>query len=305
MHFRGARRVGNMYACVFRDARAKDLAMLTPSTPVATPNSFDSTNTAKAATVEASARAAFRAQLQAATDNETKVAKDTATAAAATAAAAQQSVVDVPDPMSNLSTVAIAGAMNSLPAALNMMRNIAMASASGTLTDADRQVLQTEYAQLTAKVVSTVGSVSADARAQSSTSQDKEREDNAENTWRQDGDDRRSTLTQTVEMPQQTVQYQPVERTVTTQKQTLVPDGHGPQKDPQVDFRTHELHVGTDSYEPVSVRQSMTHPTTPATFGRVETHAETQHTFIAQAAQITQFVQVAQTEHVAPVVAVA
>jgi hypothetical protein len=288
-----------------QDARAKDLAMLTPSTPVATPNSFDSTNTAKAATVEASARAAFRTQLQAATDNETKVAKDTATAAAATAAAAQQSNIEVPDPMSNLSTVAIAGAMNSLPAALNMMRNIAMASASGTLTDADRQVLQTEYAQLTARVVSTVGSVSADARAQSSAAHDKEREDNAENTFREDSDDRRSTLTQTVEMPKQTVQYQSVERTVTTQKQTLVPDGHGPQKDPQVDFRTHELHVGTDSYEPVSVRQSMTHPTTPATFGRVETHAETQHTFVAQAAQITQFVQVAQTEHVAPLVAVA
>jgi hypothetical protein len=301
MHFRGARRVGNMYACVFRDARAKDLAMLTPSTPVATPNSTD----AKAATVEASARAAFRAQLQAATANETKVANDTATAAAATAAATQQSAVEVPDPMSNLSTVAIAGAMNSLPLALNMMRNIAMASASGTLTDADRLTLQTEYAQLSAKVVSTVGSVSADAQAQSSTAHDDKREDDAENARREDSDDRRTTLTQTVEMPKQTVQYEPVERSVTTQKQTLVPDGHGPQKDPQVDFRTHELHVGTDSYEPASVRQSMTHPTTPETFGRVETHAETQHTFVAQAAQITQFVQVAQTEHVAPLVAVA
>jgi len=277
--------------------------MLTPSTPVATPNAFDSTNTAKAATVEATERAAFRAQLQAASDNGTTVANDTAAAAAA--AAAQQSAMDVPDPLSNLSTVAVAGAMNSLPAALNMMRNIAMASASGTLTDADRQTLQAEYAQLTAKVVSTVGGVSAGERAQTSGRHDDERQDNAGNTWRQDSDDRRTTLTQTVELPQQTVQYRPVERTVTTQKQTLVPDGHGPQKDPRVDFRTHELHVGSDSYEPVPVRQSMTHPTTPETFGRVETHAETQHTFVAQAAQITQFVQVAQTEHVAPLVAVA
>ena len=201
--------------------------------------------------------------------------------------------------MTSLSTVAIAGALNSLPAALNMMRNIVMASASGTLTDADRQTLQDDYAQLTAKVVASVGSAGAGAQTQSSTARDDEREDNAGNTWRESSDDARSTLTRTVETAQQTVQYQPVEHSVTTQKQTLVPDGHAAQKDPQVDMRTHELHVGTDSYEPVSVRQSMTHPTTPATFGRVETHAETQHTFVAQAAQITQFVQVAQTEHVA------
>ncbi len=274
--------------------------MMTPSTPGATPVSPDSTNTAKAATVEASARSEFRTQLQAAAANEERVANLTAAAAAA-----RRATTEVPDPMASLSTLAVVGAMNSLPAALNMMRNIAMASASGTLSDADRQTLQAEYAQLNAKVVASVGSASAGAQTQSSTTRDNEREDNAENTWREDSDDRRSTLTRTVERPKQTVQYEPVERTSTTQKQTLVPDGHGPQKDPQVDFRTHELHVGTDSYEPVSIRQAMSHPTTPATFGRIETHAETQHTFVAQAAQITQFVQVAQTEHVAPLVAVA
>ena len=274
--------------------------MMTPNTPVATPGSLDSTNTAKAAAVEASARSEFRAQLQAAAANEERVANLTAAAAAA-----RQATTEVPDPMTSLSTVAVVGAMNSLPAALNMMRNIAMASASGTLTDTDRQTLQAEYAQLSAKVVASVGSASAGAQTRSSTTRDNEREDNAENTWREDSDDRRSTLTRTVEMPKQTVQYEPVERTSTTQKQTLVPDGHGPQKDPQVDFRTHELHVGTDSYEPVSIRQAMSHPTTPEAFGRIETHAETQHTFVAQAAQITQFVQVAQTEHVAPLVAVA
>ena len=274
--------------------------MLTPSTPIPTPFSNDATNTAKTARVEAGARAAFRDELRVATAHETHLADN-----AANLAAARQAAMQVPDPMTSLSTVAVAGAMNSLPAALNMMRNIAMASASGTLTEADRQTLQSEYAQLTAKVVSSVGSVSAGEQAQQSTAHDDEREDNAENTWREDSDDHRTTLTQTVEVPKQTVQYLPVERTATTRTQVLVPDGHGPQRDPQVDFRTHELHVGTDSYEPVSVRQSIEHPTTPETFGRLESHAETTHTFVAQAAQITQFVQVAQTEHIPPVVAVA
>ncbi len=274
--------------------------MLTPSTPIPTPLSTDTTNTAKAARVEAGARSAFRDEMRLATAHETHLANR-----AATVAAARQAAMQVPDPMTSLSTVAVAVAMNSLPAALNMMRNIAMASASGTLTDADRQALQSEYAQLTAKVASSVGSVSAGEQAQQSTAHDDERQDNAENAWREASDDRRGTLTRTVEMPKETVQYVPVERTATTQKQALVPDGHGPRRDPQVDFRTLELHVGTDSYEPVSMRQSMEHPTTPATFGRIETHAETTHTFVAQAAQITQFVQVAQTEHVPAVVAVA
>ncbi len=274
--------------------------MLTNSTPLATPLSIPSTNTAKAAGVEASARASFRNELRMANEHEQHLANN-----AASAAAARQAALEIPDPMTSLSTVAVAGAMSSLPAALNMMRNIAMASASGTLSDADRQALQTDYAQLTAKVVTSVGSTSAGQQAQTSTTRDDEREDNAENTWREDSDDHRTTLTQTTEVPKETVQYQPVERTTTVQKQTLVSDGHAAQKDPRVDFRTHELHVGTDSYEPASMRQSFSHPTTPETFGRIENHAETQHSFVAQAAQITQFVQVAQTEHVAPVVAVA
>ena len=274
--------------------------MLTTSPTIATPLSIDSTPTAKAASVEASARASFRNELRVATEHEGRLADN-----AAAAAAARRSASEIPDPMTSLSTVAVAGAMNSLPAALNMMRNIAMASASGALTDADRLALQTEYAQLSAKVVSSVGSASAGEQAQTSTSRDNEREDNAENTWRESSDDHRTTLTQTTQVAQETVQYQPVERTSTVQKQTLVQEGHAAQKDPHVDFRTHELHVGTDSYEPVSMRQSFSQPTTPQTFGRIENHAETQHTLAAQAAQITQFVQVAQTEHVPPVVAVA
>jgi hypothetical protein len=274
--------------------------MLTPSTPVPTPFSNDSSATAQTARVEASARSAFRNELRVATAHETHVANN-----AATVAAAREAALRVPDPMTSLSTLAVAGAMNSLPAALNMMRNIAMASADGTLSETDRQALQSEYAQLNAHVVSSVGSVSAAAASQQSTAHDNEREDNAENTWREDAYDHRSTLTRTVEEPHQTVQYQPVEHASTTVRLTLVPDGHGPQRDPQVDFRTHELHVGTDSYEPVSVRQSMAHPTAPAELGRLESHVETTHTLVAQAAQITQFVQVAQTEQVAPVVAVA
>ncbi len=274
--------------------------MMTPSSPIPTPFSNAATNTAKSAAVEATARTAFREQMRLANDHEAAVANN-----AATLAVSRQQATEAPDPMKSLSTVAVAGAMNSLPAALDMMRSIVMASAAGTLSEADRQALQTEYAQLSAQVASTVGSVSAGQQAQTSTTHDDEREDNAGNTRREDSDDHRTTLTQTKEMPKETVQYQPVERTTTVQRQTLVEDGHGPQKDPQVDFRTHELHVGADSYEPVSMRQSMEHPTAPETLGRIETHAETQHRFVAQAAQITQFVQVAQTEHIPPVVAVA
>ena len=274
--------------------------MLTTSPIVATPFTPATTATAKAATVDANARADFNMQLQLTKADDARAAN-----VKAMQAAAQDAQSQVPDPMTSLSTVAIAGAMNSLPAALDMMQRIAMASASGTLSDADRQTLQADYAQLNAKVVSSVGSVGASQRQQTSTSHDDERDDNAENTWREDSDDHRSTLTQTVQVAQQTVQYQPVERTVTTQKQALVADGHAAQKDPRVDFRTHELHVGADSYEPVSMRQSFSHATEPATFGRIENHAETQHVFTTQAAQITQFVQVAQTEHVAPVVTVA
>ena len=274
--------------------------MLTPSTPVATPFSPASTPTAQAAKVEANARAGFREQLKDAAANEARVA-DIATAQAD----ARQAATEIPDPMSSLSTVAVAGAMNSLPAALNMLQRIATASASGTLSDADRQTLQTEYSQLTAKVVSSVGSVSAGEQAQTSTARDDGRGDDAGNTPRENSDDRHGTLTQTVERPQETVQYQPSERSVTTQVQTLVADGHGPQRDPRVDLRTHQLHVGADSYEPASVRQSFSHPTAPAGFGRLQTHAETHHVFTIRAAQVTQFVQVAQTEHVAPLVAVA
>jgi flagellin-like hook-associated protein FlgL len=273
--------------------------MLTPSTPpVAAPISYDSTPTAKAAAVEANARADYRQQVQAATRNDAHLAD-----VAATQRAAREAATEVPDPMTSLSTVAVAGAMSSVPAALEMMRSIALQSAAGRLSDTDRQTLHADYARLTAHVATTVGSVGA-SESQTPT-RDDEREDNAGNTWRESSDDRRSTLTQTKVVAQQTVQYAPIQHTTTVQHQVLQAAGHGAPAPPRVDLRTHDLHVGTDSYEPVTVRQSVTHPVEPATAGRLETHAETQRTTAAQAAQITQFVQVAQTQHVPPVVGVA
>ena len=156
--------------------------MLTPSTPVATPFSPDLTNTAKAATVEANARLSQQAQAKAGNANEARVAD-----IAAAQATAQQAASEIPDPMASLSTVAVAGAMSSLPVALNMMQKIVLASASGTLTDADRQTLQSDYAQLTAKVVSSVGSVGAGEQAQTSTAHDGERDDDARDARREQG----------------------------------------------------------------------------------------------------------------------
>jgi len=273
--------------------------MLTPSTPVATQLSYDSTPTAKAAAVEAGARADFRQQEQLATKNDAHLAD-----LAATRRAAREAASEVPDPMTSLSTVAVAGAMSSVPAALEMMRSIALQSAAGSLSDTDRQTLHAEYARLTAHVATTVGSVGAGDASQSS-SRDDERQDNAGSTRRESSDDRRSTLTQTRIVSQQTVQYPRVEHTSTVRTQTLVPEGGAPHAAPAADQRTHQLHVGADSYEPVSVRQSFTRPPEPATFGRLETHSETQRTLTAQAVQITQFVQVAQTQHIPPVVGVA
>jgi len=273
--------------------------MLTPSTPpVATSLSYDSTPTAKAAAVEANARADFRQEVQAATRNDAHLAD-----LAATRRAEREAASEVPDPMTSLSTIAVAGAMGSVPAALEMMRSIALQSAAGTLSDTDRQTLHAEYAQLTAHVATKVGSVGA-GEPQTPT-RDDEREDNGGNTWRESSDDRRSTLTQTKVVARQTVQAEPIRHDVTVQHQVLVADGHGPPSAPRLDLRTHDVHVGSDSYTPVAVRQSVTHPVEPASVGRLETRAETQRSTATQAAQVTQFVQVAQTQHIPPAVGVA
>ncbi len=251
------------------------------------------------ASVEASSRAAFRDQAQAGVSSETK--QETAKAQAAA-----QAAVQVPDVMKGLSTVAVAGAMASTPAAINMMREIALASASGALTDADRRALQDEYAQLSQQVATSVGSVDAGEQAQTQARQrEDQREDDDTGMYRQTSDDRRTTLTQTAVEPVESTEQQPVTRSVTTQRSVLVADGHGTQRDPQQTFRTQRVHVGTDSYEPVSTRQRQSQPILPQTLGHVDNHAETRSVTVVQAAQVTRFVEVAHTQTVAPLSAIA
>jgi len=78
--------------------------------------------------------------------------------------------------MDGLSTVAVAGALSSIPAALGRMRDIAMVASSGTLTDADRATLQAEYSDLNKQVASVVGSVSAGDKASGSPDKGQERD---------------------------------------------------------------------------------------------------------------------------------
>jgi flagellin-like hook-associated protein FlgL len=264
--------------------------MMMLSTPHASPvsNANERANAAQSASVEASAHAAFDAERRAGAANEAKVAATTAQAATAHAVAA------VPDVTQSLSTIAVVGALSSVPAALSLMNSIVTAAASGTLTEADLEKLQSEYAQLRLEVVSAVGSAAAGAETSSSTAHDRDKDDHADDADPETSDDRRSTVSRTVVKAAQYVQHEPVDQVVTTMKSTLVPDGNPVRKNPFVTIRTHELHVGTDSYEPVSTRQTQTRLTTPATFGRLEQHVETHHTFVAQARQITEFAQVSQ-----------
>jgi hypothetical protein len=272
--------------------------MLTPSTlPVAAPFSYDSTPTAKAAAVEANARAEVRQQVQAGARNDAHLAD-----VAATQRAAREAATEVPDPMTSLSTVAVAGAMSSVPAALEMMRSIALQSAAGRLSDTDRQALHAEYAQLTAHVATTVGNVGA---SQSQTpAGDDARGDDAGNSSRQGSDDRRSTLAPPKAVSRHTVPDAPPPHAATVQPPVPVAASHGASPPLRVDLHTHDLHLGTASHEPMSARPSAGHSGEPATVG-LDTHAQTPRTTAAQAAQITQFVQVAQSPHVPPAVGVA
>lgn len=228
--------------------------MLTPTTPLATPFPIEATNTVKPATVDANARAAVQAQLKAGTANEARVAD-----VAAAQTTAQRAATAIPDPMASLSTVAVAGAMHSLPAALGMLQRIVLASASGTLSDADRQNLQSEHAQLTAKVVSSVGSVGAGEQAQTSTAHEGRHDDNAGANGREHGSDHRMPATPSLQARKETAPQKPVEQAPQHQQAPTVP----------------------------------------------ESHAEARPSLAAQAAQVTQFVQVAQPEHAAPKVRIA
>src|ERR1700740_1784600 len=105
------------------EIRTKDHTVLTLSSAPATasPAAYARVDAAEASRGAASARAVKAVEAEAALQG----------ARATGPHAAVASVMD------GLSTVAVAGALASLPAALGRMRDIAMASSSGTLTDAD------------------------------------------------------------------------------------------------------------------------------------------------------------------------
>ena len=200
------------------------------------------------------ARAAVQAQRRAGTANEARVA-DVAAAEADTRRAASA----IPDPMVSLSTVAVAGAMHSLPAALGMLQRIALASASGTLSDADQQDLQAEHARLTAKVVSSVGSVGAGEQPQGSTTHD-DSHDDPKDARRDDG-------------------------------------SHRPPLNPVPTARAGAPRaLAADAHASSTASPGFQAPALPA---HAEHHVETRSS-MAQAAQVTHFVQVTQTGHVPP-----
>lgn len=257
----------------------------------------DRSSSYASASVDASARAAFRNERRAGVAAESQVDETKARAAA-------QPAPEVPDVMKGLSTVAVANAMASTPAALNMMREIALASASGSLSDADRRALQDEYSQLSQQVVTTVGSVSTSEQAQTQ-KRDEERQEDDYRMYRETSDDRRSTLTQTAVEPVESTQQTPVTHNVTVQRSTVVSDGHAQRRDPVQSFRTQEIHVGTDSYEPTSTRQRLSQGTQPANEGHIENHAETRAVTVIEAAQVMRFVEVAHTQITPPLNAVA
>ena len=140
--------------------RTKDHAMLTlSSAPTLTAaNAYARADATEASREAASARAVK--------------AVEASNVMAGVKASGQQSAA--PNITDGLSTVAVAGALSSIPAALGRMRDIAMAASSGTLTDADRATLQAEYADLNKQVASVVGTVS--ASQDTSTSTDKGRD---------------------------------------------------------------------------------------------------------------------------------
>lgn len=237
--------------------------MLTPSSPVAPPFSTAPTNTARSAAVEAHARAAVQAQRQAGAANEARVA-DVAAAQATT----QRAATAFPDPMASLSTVAVAGAMHTLPATLGMLQRIAVASASGTLSDADQQSLQSEHARLTARIVSSVGSVGAGEQPQGSTAHDDTHEGHGTDA-RHDGGGRRPALAPL-----------PSARGVAAQDPAPAAPGHA-----------------------ASAGEAAPAPRGDAAGG--ESRAGAPHDSAAQAAQVTRFVEATQPAHIAPLVAIA
>jgi hypothetical protein len=209
----------------------------------------------------------------------------------------------IPDPvrmMALLSASAGAsgtsGAPASTPATLAMMSDIAVASGSGAISDAQRNQLQAQYAQLQAQFGTTVDSAS-QAQAAADHRRDSDTGDNA-----QSSDDRRSTLTRdSLTQAPQTVQHDPQYQLVTTTKMVQIGQDSAPPKTPVASVRVHELHVGSDSYEPVAVKQTQTRSTRPAGFAQVEAQTTTHRVAVAQVTQIRQMSQVAQVQQLSVV----
>jgi hypothetical protein len=269
--------------------------MTTLSTPAITPasNVHDSTNATQSANVAASARAAFTlAQSEESASAANTVKANDAQRTAAIAKLMQASA-DTPDAASMLSTLAVVNAgLGSVPATLAKMSDIAVASGSGTLSDADRSLLQSQYGQLSQQVTSAVGSLGAGAQ----TSSHHGGGDSNADSNSQSSDDRRSTLTRIVAQAPQIVRHEPVEHLVTTTKMVQVAENTGERAMPGVVVHTHELHVGTDSYEPVAVKQTQMRLSRPATFAQVEAQTTTHRVAVAQVTQIVQMSQVAQVQ---------
>ena len=274
-------------------------------------NAYDRNDADSSTSAGASARAKFSMNQASGSSTGTTASSRTTDAAALqandaarTAAIAKLAAVDtsIPDPVRMMAMLAATngtastGATGSTPATLAMMTDIAVASGSGAISDAQRTQLQAQYAQLQAQFTSTVNSLS-HAQAQADHQRDSDAGDNA-----QSSDDRRSTLTRTSDaQAPQYVHREPQEQLVTTTKSVQVGVADAPQKPPSVIVHVHELHVGSDSYEPVAVKQTQMRSSRPAEFAQVAQQSTTHRVAIAQVTQIRQLTQVGTTQQLSVV----
>ena len=269
----------------------------TANDPVSPP--YDRSNAALAAGAVVSGRseASIAAQQQATIDQNRQ--------AAAAAQASSGMDTRIPDVMRQLSAAAaLNAALGSAPATLAMMSDIAVASGSGTLSDEERQQLQAQYSQLTQQVASMVGSTSASAQSNAASDQQQPDGGDAQRQGRPSsaGSDNRSTATRTDVGPSQTLQQNMTEQVVTTTHVVeTATTGDQDTPSPRVSAQTHALHVGADSYEPVTVRQMQTRSTRPATLAQVAQETTTERIRTEQVTRIAQMSQVAQVATVSVV----
>lgn len=215
------------------------------------------------------------------------------------ATAAKASVIDtsIPDVTNSFSSLAaMNAALGSMPATLQLMNDIAVASGSGTLSDEERSALQSQYADLTQQMATIVQQSGAAAATNGSTARDAQAGQNT-----QSSDDARSTLTRTDSQPAQLVYATPTEQLVRSSRSVTTPQYSADRNAPRVNLLTHELHVGVDSYEPVAVRQALTRIDRPASFAQVEQEDTSQRVRTQQVMRITQLSEVAQSAQVSVV----